>query len=69
MAIMSQVSTWIVVPIVLALVVGKWLDTRYGTKPVIFLTLAGVGFLFSCYGITRAVRDYMKTIKDLGDKK
>ncbi|OGI67240.1 hypothetical protein A3A05_02560 [Candidatus Nomurabacteria bacterium RIFCSPLOWO2_01_FULL_41_12] len=67
--IFSQVSGWIVAPIVLALVVGKFLDTRYGTKPVIFLSLAGIGFLITCFGIVRIVRKYIKDIKDLADKK
>ncbi len=67
--IFAQVSTWIVIPIVLALVFGKMLDARYGTKPIMFLALVGIGFLFSCFGIVRVVRKYMKEIKDLGDKK
>ena len=37
--IFIQISGWIVGPIVMALVFGKMLDTRYGTKPIIFLFL------------------------------
>ncbi len=66
--IFTEVSVWIVVPILLALFVGKGLDAHYGTKPVIFLVLAGVGFLFSCFGIVRVVKKYMKEIKDLSNK-
>ncbi len=67
--IFTQVSTWIVIPIVMALIFGKILAAHYGTSPVIFLVLAGVGFLVSCFGIVRVIRKYMKQIKDLGDKK
>jgi len=63
--IFSQVSVWIVVPIILALVFGKMLDAHYGTKPLIFLILAGIGFLFSCVGIIRVVRSYIKKLKDI----
>ena len=35
--IFTQVSVWIVVPILLALFVGKSLDAHFGTKPIIFL--------------------------------
>jgi F0F1-type ATP synthase assembly protein I len=59
MQIFSEVSTWIVVPIVLALVFGKMLDAHYGTKPVIFLIFAGLGFLVTCFGMYRVVKDYM----------
>jgi len=62
--IVGQVSTWIVVPIVLALVFGKMLDKHYGTKPIIFLSLAGLGFLISCFGIFRIIKNYIKKIKD-----
>lgn len=68
MQILSEVSTWIVVPIVLALVFGKMLDTHYGTKPVIFLVFAGLGFLVTCFGIFRVMKNYMKKLKDIEKK-
>ena len=60
----SEVSTWIVAPIVLALIFGKMLDARYGTKPVIFITLAGAAFLFSCFKIVFIVKNYTKKLKN-----
>jgi F0F1-type ATP synthase assembly protein I len=68
MQIFSEISTWIVVPIVLALIFGKMLDARFGTKPVIFLSLAGLAFLFSCFKIVRVVKDYMKKVKETEKK-
>jgi cell shape-determining protein MreD len=62
--ILSEISTWIVVPIVLALVFGKMLDAHYGTRPVIFLCFAGFGFLVTCFGMVRVIRNYIKKIKD-----
>lgn len=67
--IFTQVSTWIAIPIVLALIFGKMLDAHFDTKPVIFLVLAGAGFLFSCFGIVRVIRKYVKEIKNLEEKK
>ena len=64
MQLMGDVSTWIVVPIVLALVFGKMLDTHFGTKPIIFLTLAGFAFLVTCFGIFRIMKNYMKKLKE-----
>lgn len=70
MQILGEVSTWIVVPIVLALIFGKMLDTHYGTKPVIFLVFAGLGFLVTCFGMFRVVKNYMQKLKnDVEDKK
>jgi F0F1-type ATP synthase assembly protein I len=67
--IFTQVSGWIVAPIVVALIFGKMLDTHYGTKPIIFLVLAGISFLFSCFGIVRVIRKYIKEMKELSEKK
>ena len=62
--IFSQVSGWIAGPIILALILGKYLDGRYGTKPWIFLGLTAVAFLVSSFGIVRVVSDYMKRIEE-----
>jgi F0F1-type ATP synthase assembly protein I len=63
MRIMGDISSWIVVPIVLALIFGKMLDAHFGTKPILFLICAGVGFIFTCYGIFKTMKDYTKKLK------
>jgi F0F1-type ATP synthase assembly protein I len=67
--VLSEVSVWIVVPIVLALVFGKMLDIRYGTKPAIFLSLTGLAFLITYYGIYRVMKRYTDKLKDKEEKK
>jgi F0F1-type ATP synthase assembly protein I len=62
--IFSEVSTWVVVPIVLALIVGKYLDNHFQTKPFIFLGLTAFAFFVSCFGIVRVVSRYMKKIEE-----
>jgi len=63
-ALWGEVSTWIFVPIVLTLIVGKYLDGRWGTEPKMLLILAGVGFLVTTYGIVKVIRNYMRKIKN-----
>jgi len=63
MQIFSEISTWIFVPIILALIGGKALDAHYDTKPVFLLVLAGLAFLVSAYGIVKAVRNFTNKIK------
>lgn len=65
----SQVSVWIVTPIVLALIIGKSLDNYFGTKPVIFLTLTGLGFIFTCIGMVRVIRKYLNKLKEIEQEK
>ena len=73
--IFGRISVWVVVPIVAALVVGKWLDARYGTSPWAFLSLSGIGFLISSFGIVYTAREYINKIakekqeNDSGNKK
>ena len=74
--IFSQVSGWIAGPVILALIVGKYLDGRFDTKPWIFLGLTGIAFLVSTFGIVQAVGKYMnkitkedKQIKDVNTKR
>ena len=62
--VVSEISSWIVVPIVAALVGGKALDARFGTKPWIFIGLAGFAFLLTIYGIVKVVKNYMRKIKN-----
>lgn len=64
MQIFSEISTWIAVPIVLALILGKYLDTRYDTKPTILLISVGLAFLISAYGIVKSVRNFMNKLKE-----
>ena len=58
MVVFSEVSTWIAVPIILAVIGGKVLDTHYGTKPTLLIVSAGLAFVISAYGIIKSVRQY-----------
>jgi F0F1-type ATP synthase assembly protein I len=66
--IMSEVSYWVVGPIVLALIFGKMLDTHFGTKPWIFLSLTGLAFIISIYGIVKVMRVYLDKINQENNK-
>lgn len=67
--IFSEVSVWIAVPVVLAVVGGKALDNHYGTKPLFLLVSAGFAFILSAFGIIRTVRKYTDRMKrDLKNK-
>lgn len=60
--IFGQVSAWVAVPVLLSLFIGKSLDSHYGTRPWIFLSLTCTGFLLSSFGIVRTVTTYLKSI-------
>jgi F0F1-type ATP synthase assembly protein I len=60
--IFSEISTWIAVPIILAVILGKYLDERYNTKPWLLIGCTVVAFLISSYGIVKAVKKYAAKI-------
>ncbi|MSU55541.1 MAG: AtpZ/AtpI family protein [Candidatus Taylorbacteria bacterium] len=62
--ILGQVSMWVVVPIMASLFIGKYLDTRYGTSPWMFLTLSCIGFIISSFGIVRTTKDYLQKLEN-----
>ncbi|OHA15667.1 MAG: hypothetical protein A3G52_00875 [Candidatus Taylorbacteria bacterium RIFCSPLOWO2_12_FULL_43_20] len=61
--IFSQVSVWIVAPILVAIFLGKYLDERYGTNPWLFLALTGLAFIISSFGIVRTVTRYISRLE------
>lgn len=65
----TKVSASTVVPIVFALVLGKYLDTKYNTTPLVFLSLTGLAFLVSLMTIWKHLTTYMKALEKEEDNK
>ena len=62
--VFSGISTWIAVPIILAVIGGKALDKKYNTGSWFILSFAAVSFLISSYGIVSTVKKYAAKIKE-----
>jgi len=58
-----QFSGWVAGPVIVAVIAGKWLDARYGTKPWIFLGLIAFAFIITSIALTRQALDAMKAIE------
>lgn len=61
--IFTKVSAAIAIPIILALIVGKYLDAKYNSAPWIFLGLTAVAFIISLTVIWRSLSSYMKKLE------
>ncbi len=57
----TRMSSWIVGPILIALFLGKWLDTKYHTTPIIFVSLTGFAFIISIVGLVKEGKQYLKS--------
>ena len=60
--IFTQVSAWIAIPVVLALYIGRYFDTKYGTTPAIFVSLTILAFIVSVVGMWKVLSRYMKEV-------
>jgi len=66
----ANVSGWIAGPIILALIVGKYLDRKYDSSPWFFLGLTAVAFTISIFGIVKIMTQYIREIeKEARNKK
>jgi len=64
-----KLSSWIAVPVIGAVFVGKWLDKKYNTEPWLFLLSVGVAFAVSMIVIVRkALSEMNKIEKESQDK-
>ena len=63
LVLFTRLSGWIAVPVILGVVVGKWLDKKYGTEPWLFLATVGVAFFLSMFGIVKDALKEMKRIE------
>jgi F0F1-type ATP synthase assembly protein I len=61
--IFTKVSASVAIPIIFALFIGKYLDTKYGTTPWIFLGLTAIAFVISLISIWRSLAGYMKKLE------
>jgi len=68
LSLFFRLSSWIVGPILVAVVIGKWLDRRYQTGPWLFLLAIGVAFVISTSGM---IKDSLRELKriDAEEKK
>jgi F0F1-type ATP synthase assembly protein I len=63
MALFYRVSSWVVAPLILALLLGKWLDNRYQTEPWLLLGFTLVAFFVSMWKIIKESTEFIDRIE------
>jgi len=69
LVVFTQISGWIIGPIIIALFLGKWLDSRYQTNPRYLLICVAVAFVISNVGLVREAIRYSRKMKKIGENK
>lgn len=63
MKIFVTISGWIVGPIILAVLVGNWLDEKNQNEYFFTLTFVGIAFIITCVGIVREAKKAIENSK------
>lgn len=65
LALFGKLSLWIAAPVIAGVLIGKWLDAKYGSDPWLFLFSVGVAFFVSMIGLIKeASKEFKKIEKD-----
>lgn len=65
--IFLRMSGWIVFPVVVATLLGQYLDSRYDTSPWLFLITIGASFVISMIGLAKETLKEYKSIESSFD--
>jgi len=69
MALFLRMSVWVVVPVLFAVLLGKWIDSVYKTEPWGLLGIIAISFSLSIYKIVKMVLNEYKQIEKEENKK
>ncbi|MDD5626162.1 MAG: AtpZ/AtpI family protein [Patescibacteria group bacterium] len=61
--IFSRLSVWIVFPVLIGALLGKWLDKKYNSSPRWFLIVIGLSFIISVVGLVKNTLEEYKKIE------
>lgn len=64
----AEMTGWIAFPVIGALYFGRWLDNRYDTAPIYFLSITAFAFIISSVGLGITGVKYMKQVDKQADK-
>lgn len=62
--VFANTSIWIIVPILMALFLGKYLDNKYDSGHKFFFILIAAAFLTTIFSLIKILRKYMTKMKE-----
>lgn len=67
--VFARMSAWIAMPVILAQVLGHWLDRAYNIGNIAIFSITGFAFLVSIFGLIREANQEYKKICAQEEKK
>lgn len=62
--LLSNITAWIVGPVIVGVFLGKYLDNKFNTEPWLFLSSVGLCFLISMFGLVKQALNEFKKIEE-----
>lgn len=63
----AKTTSWIIFPLLLAVLAGEYVSSSTGSQ-VLFFVFVILGFVVTCLGIYKEIKDYKKNLEKNGDK-
>ncbi|MDQ3075691.1 MAG: hypothetical protein M3Q34_00995 [bacterium] len=63
----AKVTSWIIVPLVIAVLLGKYASASLGSQVLFFIAVI-IGFLITCFGIYRELKEYKNTLDKIDNQ-
>lgn len=69
LALFLRLSSWVAAPVLLGTFLGKYLDKRLDSEPLMLIAVVSFSFLISMYGLIKeTTKEYRKISKTERDK-
>lgn len=62
LSIFYRLSGWVILPLIVGVLLGRWLDRRYNSDPKWFLIVIGLAFIISTVGLVVQAKSEFKKI-------
>jgi len=69
LSIFSHLSGWVLLPLIVGTILGRWLDRRYNSEPKWFLIVIGIAFVVSMIGLIIQAKKEFKKISEIKTNK
>jgi len=60
----AQMTAWVAGPIIIAVYLGSWLDTKFDKSPWLFLLSVGIAFIITNIAIVKQGKESIKEMEE-----
>lgn len=69
LSMFARLNALVVIPVIIAIILGKWLDKKYGTEPWLLFATATIAFIFTMIALARRTQVEFKKLDESANNK